>query len=214
MSQRHSLREKLQRKSIAIPGDRLRQKSPSPAEEYQEFIPAAKVSRKIEYQSIKGDLHERLIDELNQEEALGLDDEELKSRINQFVGQVLDTETLPLNETERNRLATDLLDETLGTGPLATLMADVSVTDILVNRYDQVYVERFGILQETDVRFRDSDHLIRIIERMASRVGRRIDTSSPMSTRVCRMEAESMRHCRPRPSMVQRCPSGDSGGDG
>ena len=180
MSQRHSLRDKLQRKSIAIPGDRLRQKLPGPAEEYQEFIPAAKVSRKIEYQSIKGDLHERLIDELNQEEALGLDDEELKSRINQFVGQVLDTETLPLNETERNRLATDLLDETLGTGPLATLMADVSVTDILVNRYDQVYVERFGILQETDVRFRDSDHLIRIIERMASRVGRRIDTSSPM----------------------------------
>ena len=59
-------------------------------------------------------------------------------------------------------------------------MADVSVTDILVNRYDQVYVERFGILQETDVRFRDNDHLIRIIERMASRVGRRIDTSSPM----------------------------------
>ena len=138
MSQRHSLRDKLQRKSIAIPGDRLRQKLPSPAEEYQEFIPAAKVSRKIEYQSIKGDLHERLIDELNQEEALGLDDEELRSRINQFVGQVLDTETLPLNETERNRLATDLLDETLGTGPLATLMADVSVTDILVNRYDQV----------------------------------------------------------------------------
>ncbi|MEC8507381.1 MAG: hypothetical protein VXZ53_10395, partial [Planctomycetota bacterium] len=73
MSQRHSLRDKLQRKSIAIPGDRLRQKLPGPAEEYQEFIPAAKVSRKIEYQSIKGDLHERLIDELNQEEALGLD---------------------------------------------------------------------------------------------------------------------------------------------
>ena len=192
MSQRHSLRDKLQRKSIAIPGDRLRQKLPGPAEEYQEFIPAAKVSRKIEYQSIKGDLHERLIDELNQEEALGLDDEELKSRINQFVGQVLDTETLPLNETERNRLATDLLDETLGTGPLATLMADVSVTDILVNRYDQVYVaSEWG----------------HGLGGVSTRLRRWL-------TRVCRMEADSMRHCRPRPSMVQRCPSGDSGGDG
>ena len=85
-----------------------------------------------------------------------------------------------LNEVERTRIAEDLLEETLGTGPLAPLMADPAVTDILVNRFDHVYVERFGVLQETDVRFRDDEHLIRIIGRIASRVGRRIDTSAPM----------------------------------
>ena len=104
----------------------------------------------------------------------------MKSRIDDFVSQLLENEDWPLNEVERTRIAEDLLEETLGTGPLAPLMADPAVTDILVNRFDHVYVERFGVLQETDVRFRDDEHLIRIIGRIASRVGRRIDTSAPM----------------------------------
>ncbi|MGB1926181.1 MAG: ATPase, T2SS/T4P/T4SS family, partial [Rubripirellula sp.] len=139
-----------------------------------------KVNRSVEYHAIKGDLHERLIDELNQQGALSLSDTELKPRIDGFVSQLLENEDWPLNEVERTRIAEDLLEETLGTGPLAPLMADPAVTDILVNRFDHVYVERFGVLQETDIRFRDDEHLIRIISRIASRVGRRIDTSAPM----------------------------------
>ena len=134
----------------------------------------------MEYHAIKGDLHERLIDELNEEGALSLEDGELKPRIDEFVERILETEDIPLNESERSRIASDLLEETLGTGPLAPLMADPAVTDILVNRFDEVFVERFGVLQQTEIRFQDDDHLIRIISRIASRVGRRIDTSTPM----------------------------------
>ncbi len=97
-----------------------------------------------------------------------------------FVDEALQSEDLPLNEDERRRLVGDLLEETLGVGPLAPLMADPAVTDILVNRPEQVYVERFGRLEKTNVRFRDADHLVRIIQRIAARVGRRIDESSPM----------------------------------
>ena len=97
-----------------------------------------------------------------------------------FVATVLENEDWPLNEHERRRLGEDLVDETLGVGPLAVLMADPAVTDILVNRFDDIYIERFGQLEETDVRFRDEDHLVRIIQRIASRVGRRVDMSSPM----------------------------------
>ncbi|MDC0279152.1 CpaF family protein [bacterium] len=139
-----------------------------------------RVNRNIEYQAIKGDLHERLIDELNRQGALARGDSELKSLIDQFVSDILETEDWPLNDSERSRLASDLLEETLGMGPLAPLMADPAVTDILVNRYDHVFVERFGMLEETDVRFRNDEHLVRIIGRIASRVGRRIDTSAPM----------------------------------
>lgn len=181
MNERQSLRERLQQKSIEVPKDRLRAKSTDASHRLSgETVERRRVNRKLEYQAVKGDIHERLIDELNRQGSLGLSDEELQPLIETFVANVLDSEDWPLNESERERLAGDLLDETLGTGPLAPLMADPAITDILVNRFDQVYVERFGVLEETDVRFRDDEHLIRIIGRMASRIGRRIDTSSPM----------------------------------
>ena len=85
------------------------------------------------------------------------------------------------NEEERERLVEELVEETLGVGPLAPLMADPAVTDVLVNSPDAVYVERFGRLESTDVRFRDSAHLLRVVERIAARVGRRIDAASPMA---------------------------------
>lgn len=178
MSERKSLRDRLQRKSIEVPTDRLRhEKESSTSDRANE---PKRVNRNVEYQAVKGDLHERLIDELDQKGLLTQSDSELKPFINQFVAEVLEGEDVPLNVAERNRLASDLLEETLGTGPLAQLMGDPAVTDILVNRFDSVYVERFGVLEETEVRFRDEEHLVRIIERMASRVGRRIDTASPM----------------------------------
>ncbi len=125
-------------------------------------------------------MHQRLLDELDRRNLLGASEETLTTFVQTFVDEALRDEDLPLNEAERRRLVGDLLEETLGVGPLASLMADPAVTDILVNSPQQVYVERFGRLEKTDVRFRDADHLVRIIQRIAARVGRRIDESSPM----------------------------------
>ena len=134
----------------------------------------------LAYLAVKGDLHQRLLDDLDRRDLLGAEEERLTEVVQDFVDQTLAGQDLPLNTQERRRLVDDLLEETLGVGPLAPLMADPAVTDILVNGPDQVFIERFGRLEATDVRFRDSEHLVRIIQRIASRVGRRIDESSPM----------------------------------
>ncbi|MCP4885476.1 MAG: CpaF family protein [Planctomycetaceae bacterium] len=182
-----SAREILKNKTIKVPHDRLLKSSPAsggsgPARNRSMGgVPQEKkLNRRLEYQSIKGDLHERLIDEMNTAGLLVRPDEELKQFVNEFVERVLSTEDLPLNDSERTRLAEDLLEETLGSGPLAPLMGDPAISDILVNRFDAVFVERFGVIEPTNIRFRDEDHLIRIITRIAARVGRRIDTASPM----------------------------------
>ncbi|MDF1843914.1 MAG: CpaF family protein [Rubripirellula sp.] len=133
-----------------------------------------------DYLSVKTSLHSRLLDLLNQPQYLAASDEVLEQTVEDFVGDVLENEDLPLNESERTQLADDLMEETLGVGPLAPLLGDPAVTDVLVNRYDQVYIERFGKLEDTDVKFRNAEHLVRIIQRIAARVGRRIDESSPM----------------------------------
>jgi len=179
-------RRKFSRKLLEVPQDRLRTQRPSgdasrankPDE--SPLNSQRPTSRALEYQSVKGKLHERLIDEMNDQAILSQADETLEQFVNDFVSDILETEDWPLNDSERRRLAGDLIEETLGTGPLAVLMGDPAVTDILVNRFDCVYVERFGQLELTDVQFRDDEHLIRIIVRIAARVGRRIDTSSPL----------------------------------
>lgn len=184
MTDEHSERKRFSRKLLTLPVDRLKPKERTPQREQgfqsQPASGTVRTSANVEYQSVKGILHERLIDEMNEQNVLARPDEELEQFVSEFVATVLETEDWPLNEHERRRLGEDLVDETLGAGPLAVLMADPAVTDILVNRFDDVYIERFGQLEETDVRFRDEDHLVRIIQRIASRVSRRIDTSSPM----------------------------------
>ena len=129
---------------------------------------------------VRGQLHDQLLNELDSRNLLSSDSEQLASEVEQFVAEVVESGQVALNAQERARLAEDLLEETLGLGPLATLMTDPAVTDILVNRPDQVYVERYGKLELTDVQFRDADHLTLIIQRIASRVGRRIDEGQPM----------------------------------
>jgi pilus assembly protein CpaF len=133
-----------------------------------------------DYVTVKTGLHQRLLDLLNESRFVAASDEVLEEAVEEFVERVLDREDLPLNAAEQRQLADDLKEETLGVGPLAPLLGDPAVTDILVNRFDQVYIERFGRLEIADVRFRDSEHLVRIIQRIAARVGRRIDESSPM----------------------------------
>jgi len=182
---RNESRKKFSRLSFDLPADRLRRRSarvsqsvnaPSVVE-----APAAKEALAgSSYQSVKGRLHEELLDELSDEEFAGEAEELLSERIDEFVAGVLADDDLPLNESERRQLADDLRDEVLGVGPLAPLMADPAVTDILVNGPTRVYVERFGKVVKTDVRFRDAEHLVLVIQRIAARVGRRIDESSPM----------------------------------
>ncbi len=142
--------------------------------------PSTVRANKSDYMSIKGMLQERLLNDIGARNLLSSGEQEVAELVQEFVTRVVDVEDIPLNEAERRRLAEELTEETTGVGPLAPLMADPAVTDILVNGPDRVYVERFGRLEQTDVRFRDGEHILRVIERIAARMGRRIDTSSPM----------------------------------
>ena len=178
-------RARLSRSAFNLPADRIRtSRSTRPASE-SDRAPHAdpsspKRSGRAEYNVVKGRLHERLLDELDRRSLLGQNEEELTAAVGEFVERILAEEDLALNEIERRKLGEDLLEETLGVGPLAPLMADPAVTDILVNRYDLVFIERYGRIERTGVRFRDTEHLVRIIQRIAAHVGRRIDESSPM----------------------------------
>jgi pilus assembly protein CpaF len=124
-------------------------------------------------------LHQRLLDHLN----LGALDRKSRSEIEQevspLVGRLLAEERIALNTTEYDQLVQEILDEVLGLGPLEPFLKDASVSDILVNTYDQVFVERFGRLELTQAKFKDDSHLVRIIQKIVSAVGRRVDESQP-----------------------------------
>ncbi len=134
----------------------------------------------VSYLRVKADLHQQLLSDLDRRNLINADEDQLAEVVEDFVQQALEVQDLALNDTERRQMVDDLLEETLGVGPLAPLLADPAVTDVLVNGPYRIFIERFGRLESTDVRFRDSDHLVRIIQRIAARVGRRIDESSPM----------------------------------
>ena len=179
--------DRLLQSSLEIPQDRIVEKKADPGARVAggATIESGKPTGKRglgrgEYLAIKGRLHRQLLDELEDVELLLGEEAEMLDRINEFVEDVLASEDLPISETERKSLPTDLLEETLGVGPLAPLLIDPAVTDILVNRHDEIFVERRGRLEESDIRFRDNDHLMRIIQRIAARVGRHVDDASPM----------------------------------
>jgi len=154
--------------------------TPTVSEELHRMEPPP-VPRRAEYLSVKAGLQERLLREIGNRNLFLTAESEVAQAVQEFTARVLETEDIPLNEDERGRLAEELLEETTGLGPLAPLMADPAITDILVNGPNQVWVERFGKLEHTDVRFRDNEQIVRVIERIASIVGRRIDTASPMA---------------------------------
>ncbi len=149
----------------------------------EESDPGARAvkSGRSDYLAVKAALHERLLDEIGERGLLDGDNANVAAAVQEFAARAIESEAVPLNEAERVRLAEELTDETIGMGPLAPLLADPAISDILVNGPDRVYVERFGRLERTEVRFRDADHIVRVIERIAARVGRRIDTGSPMA---------------------------------
>ncbi len=125
-------------------------------------------------------LHRQVIESLDLSVVSKLDPELLKSELSNLVEHLLDQESIPLNTREREQLITQIQNEVMGLGPLEPLVQDQTINDILVNRCDQIYVERAGKLELTDVKFRDEAHLRKVIEKIVSAIGRRIDESSPM----------------------------------
>ncbi len=132
------------------------------------------------YINLKVLLHQKLLDMINLAAIEKMPFETFRSEIGEIIGELLIEENKPLNATERSTLVDDILDEVLGLGPIEPLLKDPSVTDILVNTSAQVFVERAGKLELTEVRFKDDRHLLRIIGKIVSGVGRRIDESSPL----------------------------------
>jgi pilus assembly protein CpaF len=133
------------------------------------------------YFELKSRVHERLLDQIDLSVIETMDREILGKELIEIIGEILSEDsTYALNATERKRLFREVLDEVMGLGPIEPFLHDPSVADILVNSFEQVYVERYGQLEITDVRFKDDDHLRKIIDRIVSSVGRRIDESAPM----------------------------------
>jgi pilus assembly protein CpaF len=132
------------------------------------------------YQELKHRLHAALLDRVDLESMQRLSQEQIRQELRTLIERMLEEESVVINDAERKNITRDIQNEMLGFGPLETLLADPTVSDILVNTYKQIYVERRGKLELTDVTFSDDAHLMKIIDKIVSRVGRRIDESSPM----------------------------------
>ncbi|MFO0013829.1 MAG: CpaF family protein [Planctomycetota bacterium] len=137
-------------------------------------------SKQDEFENTKRRIHQRLVDKLDLSRVSDLKGESFRREIRMVVEHLCDTENTYLNRSERDRLVEEVLDETLGLGPLEFLLKDASISDILINGPKNIYVERRGKLEKTDVEFRDNRHLMQIIDRIVSRVGRRVDETCPM----------------------------------
>ncbi len=156
--------------------ERLRQwaaGAPAPGE------PRSQVSVQ-EFHDLKTELHRRVIDSLDLKTLDKVPSERLEEQLRSVLGGILVGANVPLNHLEREQMVQDLLDELTGLGPIEPLLRDGAISDILVNTFSTVYVERGGKLELTGVRFADNEHLLRIVNRIVSRVGRRVDETSPM----------------------------------
>src|ERR1700691_4613633 len=139
-----------------------------------------KASLKPEYQELKFTLHRKLVDKINLEALATIDNQRMRAEVRQGVISLIDAEPTLLSSLEKQQISDEVLDEVFGLGPLEPLLQDPGISDILVNTYKQVYIERRGLLELTNVTFRDDQHLLRIIDKIVSQVGRRIDESTPM----------------------------------
>ncbi|MCW8923645.1 MAG: CpaF family protein [Gammaproteobacteria bacterium] len=129
---------------------------------------------------LKNHIHHNLMEQVNLKILDEFDEKTLREKLGDVIRDLIEKENTPLNANEKLLLVTDIINEVLGLGPIEPLLADPTVSDILVNTYRQIYVERHGRLEKTPVRFQNDEHLMRIIDKIASGVGRRIDESSPM----------------------------------
>src|SRR5437868_7601159 len=140
----------------------------------------SKALLKPEYQELKFTLHRKLLDKINLEALATIDNQRVRGEVRQALISLIDNEPTLLSGIEKQQISDEVLDEVFGLGPLEPLLADSTISDILVNGHSQVYVERRGLLELTTVTFRDDQHLLRIIDKIVSQVGRRVDESTPM----------------------------------
>ena len=143
-------------------------------------MPNLQTFERTEYQQVKADLHRKILDRLDLEKLGRTPSDTAREEVLLLIRNTVNSEAVPLSFAERERLAREILDEIFGLGPLEPLLKDPSISDILVNRYNKVYVERAGKLEATGLSFKDDAHLMQIIDRIVSRIGRRVDESSPM----------------------------------
>lgn len=139
-----------------------------------------KVALRPEYQEFKFTLHRKLLDKINLEALAAIDNQRIRGEVRQALIALIDAEPTLLSSLEKQQICEEVLDEVFGLGPLEPLLQDPTISDILVNGHKQVYVERRGLLELTSVTFRDDAHLLRIIDKIVSQVGRRVDESTPM----------------------------------
>ena len=139
-----------------------------------------KTALKPEYQELKFTLHRKLLDKINLEALATIDNQRVRAEVRQALIALIDAEPTLLSALEKQQICDEVLDEVFGLGPLEPLLQDPTISDILVNGSKQVYVERKGVLELTSVTFRDDAHLLRIIDKIVSQVGRRVDESNPM----------------------------------
>src|SRR3954471_14058971 len=159
------------------------QKSPSQLSWEQRLLKNSgqqRQSLKPEYQELKFTLHRKLLDKINLEALATIDNQRVRGEVRQALISLIDGEPTLLSGLEKQQISDEVLDEVFGLGPLEPLLADNTISDILVNGHKQVYVERKGLLELTSVTFRDDQHLLRIIDKIVSQVGRRVDESTPM----------------------------------
>jgi len=166
----------------AIPGSEWRQQAPRPADQ-------AAAETVVDVQSeplrpaveLKLRVHRKLVEKVELDEVKKLPESIRRTEIRAAIERLLDAEpSTVVSYVDRREIVDDLMDDIFGLGPLERLLKDPQVTDILVNGANQVYVERHGRLEEVDVRFRDNEHLMEVIQRIVGKVGRRVDESSPM----------------------------------
>jgi pilus assembly protein CpaF len=168
------------RPAQAAPVSAMRAAAPSAARSPAEAVAADKeAKRKNRMMELKLELHKRLLETLNLSALEHASEQNLKMEISSLASEALDEMSVALNKDDRTTLVQELYDEVMGLGPLEPLLKDETVNDILVNGPNRVFVERAGKLQLTDVTFRDERHLLRIIDKIVSAVGRRVDESNP-----------------------------------
>jgi len=136
--------------------------------------------QRAQYIQLKANVHKKLLNRLNLEALASVDRARAEQDIRTLLFELIAEENTPLSMAEREQILSDILDEVFGLGPLEPLLRDPNVNDILVNTYKQVYVERAGVLEKVPASFQDDKHLMRVIDRIVSAVGRRVDDSSPM----------------------------------
>src|ERR1700734_208090 len=141
---------------------------------------SAAAAARADFGAVKTAIHRKLIQKLNMDRLSEVKREDVRREVAQILEALVVGEATPMNLQERERLAQEVLDEVFGLGPLQPLLNDPTVSDILVNTHRHVYVERNGILERTSIQFRDDTHLMTIIDRIVSAIGRRVDESSPM----------------------------------